>query len=103
MWHHLWGFADVECGGSDRGIYLKLHAETGKHQWNWTKEFVIVGKEANSLNKKAVTSPNGNGVGWYLAACLTVIILILLVYIHKLRKQILQNNHALLPLEWISV
>lgn len=67
---------------------LKLQAKTGKQKWDWTKEFVIPGKEANNLNKNAVTVQNGKNYVWYLVTCFAVIIFILLAYIYKLRKKI---------------
>ncbi|TRM09238.1 DUF916 and DUF3324 domain-containing protein [Lentibacillus cibarius] len=80
---------DWENNPLEEGYYrLELQASNEKDEWKWEKVFTI-GEEAKDFNKEAVElETNNNRKAWYIAgiSVLIIIILILLVYIWRLKR-----------------
>ncbi|TMN22733.1 WxL protein host-binding domain-containing protein [Lentibacillus cibarius] len=80
---------DWENNPLEEGDYrLELQASNEKDEWKWEKVFTI-GEEAKDFNKEAVElETNNNRKAWYIAgiSVLIIIILILLVYIWRLKR-----------------
>lgn len=73
------------------GTYqLKITATAGKNEWKWQEQFSI-SKEDEVINDNAVGLEDStpNFVGWYITGILglLVIILFLITYIRRLKKE----------------
>ncbi|EUJ54381.1 WxL protein host-binding domain-containing protein [Listeria fleischmannii] len=78
---------DWENQPLEPGTYvLKLSANNGEQDWNFTKEFKI-GDNAKDLNKKAVDVEKNYLWWWIIGGAIAAILLFLIIWIILRRKE----------------
>lgn len=89
---------DWENQKIEGGEYIvNLHATNGQREWTWEKRFFVEKQEAAGINEEAVELDNNRLIGSILLGTFLVlagIILILILYIRKLKRKMTVENQS---------